>query len=65
MGRDLQLLIIGAGPFGLALAAQAVRDGIDHEIVGRPMDFWKSNMPAGTASPACMRPSPVYASGLL
>lgn len=47
MEQESQLLIIGAGPFGLALAAQVTGDGIDCEIVGRPMDFWRANMPAG------------------
>jgi cation diffusion facilitator CzcD-associated flavoprotein CzcO len=42
---SLPLLIVGAGPFGLALAAYAGGAGIDHLVVGRPMDFWKSNMP--------------------
>ncbi|HET6977962.1 MAG TPA: NAD(P)-binding domain-containing protein [Pyrinomonadaceae bacterium] len=41
------LLIIGAGPFGLALAAQAQHDHIDHLIVGKPMEFWRANMPKG------------------
>ena len=41
------LLIIGAGPFGLAVAAQASKLGIAHVIVGKPMEFWKQNMPAG------------------
>ncbi len=41
------LLIVGAGPFGLAVAAQASHFGIDHVIVGKPMEFWKQNMPAG------------------
>src|SRR5262245_30165313 len=41
------LLIIGAGPFGLALAAHAKRRGVEHLIVGRSMDFWRRNMPAG------------------
>ena len=41
------LLIIGAGPFGLALAAQAAHDGIEHIIVGKAMGFWRENMPKG------------------
>ena len=41
------LLIIGAGPFGLAIAAQAQHDHIEHLIVGKPMEFWRSNMPKG------------------
>ena len=40
------LLIIGAGPFGLAIAAHAKRQGIDHIVVGKPMEFWKRHMPA-------------------
>src|SRR5215510_7060796 len=38
-------LIIGAGPFGLAMAVQAKELGIEHVLVGRPMSFWKSHMP--------------------
>lgn len=41
------LLIIGAGPFGLAMAAYARHLGLDYLIVGQPMGFWKTNMPEG------------------
>ena len=41
------LLIIGAGPFGLSLAAYAKSLGVDFLVAGRPMEFWKKNMPAG------------------
>jgi 2-polyprenyl-6-methoxyphenol hydroxylase-like FAD-dependent oxidoreductase len=41
------LLIIGAGPFGLAMAAWARCEGLDHRVVGRPMAFWREHMPAG------------------
>jgi thioredoxin reductase len=41
------LLIIGAGPFGLAVAAWAGRKGVAYVIAGKPMGFWKENMPAG------------------
>ena len=44
---NTDLLIIGAGPFGLALAAQAQHDRIEHVIVGQPMEFWRANMPKG------------------
>jgi FAD-dependent urate hydroxylase len=47
MERRTDLLIIGAGPFGLALAAEARHRGVDHLVVGKPMEFWKRNMPAG------------------
>ena len=41
------LLIIGAGPFGLSMAAHARHLGIDHIIVGEPMRFWQAHMPNG------------------
>lgn len=41
------LLIIGAGPFGLALAAWVQHRGVRHTVVGTPMGFWKQNMPRG------------------
>src|SRR4030095_14233366 len=44
---ETNLLIIGAGPFGLAVASQASHDRIEHLIVGKPMEFWKQNMPKG------------------
>lgn len=45
--RNTHLLIIGAGPFGIALAAYARRHGIDHLVLGEPMGFWKRHMPRG------------------
>lgn len=47
MSRETDLFIIGAGPFGLAMAAYAGHHNIDHMIVGKPMDFWRANMPKG------------------
>ena len=44
---DTDLLIIGAGPFGLAMAAYARHRGIGHIVVGEPMGFWKAHMPRG------------------
>lgn len=43
----LHLLIIGAGPYGLSLAAYAAHHHLEHVVVGRPMEFWKQNMPPG------------------
>jgi cation diffusion facilitator CzcD-associated flavoprotein CzcO len=42
-----ELLVIGAGPYGLAAARAARRDGIDVAVLGRPMSFWREHMPAG------------------
>lgn len=45
--RSTDLLIIGAGPYGLAIAASAQEHGLDHLIVGEPMGFWRRCMPVG------------------
>ncbi len=44
---NTRLLIIGTGPFGLSMAAHAKHLGIDFIAVGKPMEFWKTNMPEG------------------
>ena len=41
------LLVVGAGPYGLAVAAPAIERGIDTVVVGRPMGFWTHHMPEG------------------
>jgi cation diffusion facilitator CzcD-associated flavoprotein CzcO len=40
-------LVVGAGPYGLAVSAHAQERGIDTRIVGKPLGFWTDNMPAG------------------
>ncbi len=45
--RRTDLLIIGAGPFGLALAAEATLRNLDHVVLGKPLEFWRRNMPSG------------------
>ena len=44
--RACDVLIIGAGPYGLSISTHLRERGIDHLIVGRPMDAWRSHMPA-------------------
>jgi len=44
---DTELLVIGAGPYALSTAALAQEHGIDTVILGRPMGFWRENMPDG------------------
>jgi thioredoxin reductase len=39
--------IIGAGPYGLSLAAHFRNRGIPFRIFGRPMDSWRVHMPKG------------------
>lgn len=41
------ILIIGAGPYGLALAALAKSLKLDFDLVGMPMSFWREHIPKG------------------
>jgi cation diffusion facilitator CzcD-associated flavoprotein CzcO len=41
------LVVIGAGPYGIATAAKAIEAGIETTVVGRPLSFWTDNMPEG------------------
>jgi FAD-dependent urate hydroxylase len=43
---DTQLLVVGAGPYGLSTASLARENGIDCVVLGRPMAFWREHMPA-------------------
>lgn len=42
-----QVAIIGAGPYGLSIAAHLKAAGIDFRIFGRPMHTWITQMPKG------------------
>lgn len=41
------LVVIGAGPYGLAIAATALRQGVEPIVLGERMAFWRRNMPRG------------------
>jgi len=43
----LNTAIIGAGPYGLSVAAHLRHSGIPFRIFGRPMDSWLAHMPKG------------------
>ena len=43
----LNTAIIGAGPYGLSVAAHFRQRGIPFRIFGRPMDSWLAHMPMG------------------
>jgi FAD-dependent urate hydroxylase len=45
--RATEVLVIGAGPYGLSISTHLRGRGIDHLIVGRPMDTWRNHMPTG------------------
>lgn len=46
MMRDIDTLVIGAGPYGLAAAARLRAAGVETRVFGRAMDFWDA-MPKG------------------
>jgi thioredoxin reductase len=43
----LSTAIVGAGPYGLSIAAHFRHRGIPFRIFGRPMDSWVAHMPKG------------------
>jgi FAD-dependent urate hydroxylase len=43
---DEDVVIVGAGPYGIAAAAHLRRSGVDVRVLGDPMSFWRT-MPAG------------------
>jgi len=45
--RDVDVAIIGAGPYGLSLAAHLKALGVDHQVFGTPMSFWRNCTPPG------------------
>ena len=47
-GRErIDVAIIGAGPFGLSIAAHVGDLGVPYRIFGKPMDTWARQMPKG------------------
>ncbi|MFJ2111495.1 MULTISPECIES: NAD(P)-binding domain-containing protein [unclassified Streptomyces] len=41
------LVVVGAGPYGLSIAAHAAAAGLDLRVFGRPMASWRDHMPPG------------------
>jgi thioredoxin reductase len=44
---DVDVAIVGAGPFGLSSGAYLKSKGIGVGVFGDPMSFWRDHMPAG------------------
>ncbi len=42
-------VVIGAGPYGLSIAAHLRSANIGHAIIGSPMASWRQHMPADMA----------------
>jgi cation diffusion facilitator CzcD-associated flavoprotein CzcO len=47
MESPVSVAVVGAGPYGLSLAAHLAETGIDFRIFGRPMESWLRHMPKG------------------
>ena len=47
MSDTKQLVVIGSGPYGLAVAAYAKHLGLDFTLLGPPMGLWRNHMPRG------------------
>lgn len=48
-GVPVDIVIVGAGPYGLSLAAHLRRSRRSVRIFGSPMRFWSHHMPQGTS----------------
>jgi cation diffusion facilitator CzcD-associated flavoprotein CzcO len=42
-----EVAIVGAGPYGLSLAAHLRSAGADFRVIGHPMEAWRNHMPEG------------------
>ncbi|HXC55424.1 MAG TPA: NAD(P)-binding domain-containing protein [Rhizomicrobium sp.] len=47
MPSSIDVAIVGAGPYGLSLAAHLREAGISFRIFGKPMSTWRDHMPKG------------------
>ncbi|MGH3309526.1 MAG: NAD(P)-binding domain-containing protein [Streptomyces sp.] len=41
------LVVVGAGPYGLSIASHAAAAGLSLRVLGRPMASWRDHMPKG------------------
>src|ERR1700758_3940455 len=47
MVPDCDVVVIGSGPYGLAAAAHLRSAHVETRVFGRPMEFWRQQMPVG------------------
>ena len=45
--HDCEVIVIGAGPYGLAVAAHLKESKVATQVFGDPMSFWRRHMPKG------------------
>jgi cation diffusion facilitator CzcD-associated flavoprotein CzcO len=44
---DCNVVVVGAGPYGLSAAAYLRAAGVEARVFGEPMAFWQKQMPVG------------------
>ena len=47
--NSVENVVVGAGPYGLSIAAHFRAHNIETLVIGRPMASWRENMPVGMA----------------
>jgi cation diffusion facilitator CzcD-associated flavoprotein CzcO len=47
MSKKVDVVIVGAGPYGLSIAAHLSKTKVKYRIFGAPMETWLDHMPAG------------------
>jgi FAD-dependent urate hydroxylase len=45
--NSCEVAVVGAGPYGLSVAAHLDHAGVATRVFGEPMGFWRQNMPKG------------------
>lgn len=46
-GQGYDVVVVGAGPYGLSTAAHLAQRGLNVAIFGKPLDLWTEKMPKG------------------
>jgi len=59
--RACEVAIVGAGPYGLSVAAYLRSYGIEPKLFGKPMEFWQQQMPRGMLLRSSKRASSIGA----
>ena len=63
MTAATEITIVGAGPYGLSIAAYLRGYGLDFRIIGSPMQSWLTNMPKGMLLKSAGFASTIYDPG--